>query len=151
MRTSFFYRAAVLGLLFASLGMAQESKTERKPINLPRGQTANLPFSDAIMVGNTMYISGRLGIDLNTMKIPSDPKEEAKLLLDAFKSVLAQADLTMDNLVYVTVSCSDLSLFGAWNEVYRNYFKADFPARAFIGSGKLLFDAHFEMQGIAVK
>ena len=130
---------------------AQESKTQRRVVNLPRGETANLPFSDAIIVGNTLYISGRGGIDLTTMKVPADPKEEAKLLLEDFKSILAKADMTMDNLVYVTVYCPDLSLYGAFNEVYRSYFSKDFPARAFVGSGPLLFGMHFEMQGIAAK
>ena len=72
-------------------------------------------------------------------------------MLDGFKAVLAQANMTMDDLVTVQVFCSDVSLFDKWNGVYRSYFKKDFPARAFIGSGKLLFDAHFEMQGTAVK
>jgi enamine deaminase RidA (YjgF/YER057c/UK114 family) len=49
------------------------------------------------------------------------------------------------------VFCPDLTLCQEFNEIYRTYFIKDFPARAFIGSGKLLFDAHFEMQGTAVK
>jgi 2-iminobutanoate/2-iminopropanoate deaminase len=134
-----------------SFSFGQESQPARKTINVPRGQLANLPFSDAVMVGNTLYISGRGGIDLHTMKAPDDPKKEAKLLLDDFKSVLAQADMTMDDLVSVTVYCSDVSLYKVFNEVYRTYFSKDFPARAFIGSGPLLFGIRFEMQGIAVK
>jgi enamine deaminase RidA (YjgF/YER057c/UK114 family) len=57
----------------------------------------------------------------------------------------------MEDLVTVTVFCSDVKHYADWNEVYRSYFKQEFPARAFIGSGRLLFDARFEMQGIAVK
>jgi enamine deaminase RidA (YjgF/YER057c/UK114 family) len=57
----------------------------------------------------------------------------------------------MDDLVFVQIFCSDVAHYGAFNEVYRSYFKREFPARAFIGSGKLLFDARFELQGIAVK
>ncbi len=149
----------ILPLFFATLVLlsavspagAQESKTPRQTVNLPRGQAASFPFSDAVMAGNTLYISGRLGIDLTTMKIPADTKDEVKLLLDGFKSVLARADMTMDNLVSVTVYCPDVSLYGTFNDIYRTYFKGDFPTRAFIGSGPLLFGAHFEMQGIAVK
>ena len=59
--------------------------------------------------------------------------------------------MTMDDLVYVTVYCPDLSLYGEFNSVYRTYFTGEFPARAFIGSGPLLFGGHFEVQGIAVK
>jgi len=138
-------------LLITSLPGAQESRTARRAVNLPRGAAANLPFSDAVMVGNTLYISGRGGIDMKTMKAPAEPKEEAKMLLEGYKSLLARADMRMDDLVFVTVYCPDLSLYSVFNEVYRSYFSKEFPARAFIGSGPLLFGMRFEMQGIAVK
>ena len=70
---------------------------------------------------------------------------------DSFKRVLALADMTLDDLVSVTVYCPDLSLYGDFNEVYRGYFGDNLPARAFIGSGPLLFGMRFEMQAIAVK
>jgi len=59
--------------------------------------------------------------------------------------------MTMDDLVSVQVFCSDVALFGAFNDVYRGYFTKGFPARAFLGSGPLLSGARFEVQGIAVK
>jgi 2-iminobutanoate/2-iminopropanoate deaminase len=146
----YFCSVILVAGIFLSLPVrAQDSK--RTIINLPRGGTSNLPFNDAVLVGKTLYISGRLGIDMKTMKIPTDPKEEVKLLLDGYKAVLEQAKMTTDDLVTVTVYCPDISLFATFNEIYRSYFKKDFPARAFIGSGPLLFGAHFEMQGIAVK
>ena len=141
--------AAVLSLPLPSC--ASNPAPERSVVSLPRGGTATLPFSDAVLVGRTLYISGRTGIDLTTMKPPADPHDEARLLLDSYKAVLAKAGMTMDDLVYVTVYCPDLSLYATFNEVYRSYFSKDFPARAFVGSGPLLFGSHFEMQGIAVK
>ena len=83
--------------------------------------------------------------------MPDDPRAEARLLLESIKRTLGEAGFTMDDLVYVTVYCSDVKHWADWNAVYRSYFKREFPARAFIGSGRLLFDARFEMQGIAVK
>jgi 2-iminobutanoate/2-iminopropanoate deaminase len=130
---------------------AQEQQTTRTNINLPRDQAAARPFNEAVLVGNTLYISGRLGMDPKTGKIPADLKEEIKLILDGYKALLEQAKMTMGNLVYVTVYCPDLTLYDVFNEVYRSYFNKDLPARAFIGSGPLLRGAHFEMQGIAVK
>ena len=141
--------AIVLGLPF--LSCAPNPPPQRVVVNLPRGAAAALPFSDAIRVGHTLYVSGQLGIDFATMKVPTDPKEEARLLLENFKLVVGTAGMSMDDLVTVTVYCSDLSLYAAFNEVYRTYFTGNFPARAFIGSGPLLFGSHFEMQGIAVK
>jgi 2-iminobutanoate/2-iminopropanoate deaminase len=139
---------AALLVALASLGGAQ---TPRTVVNLPRGELAKIPLSDAILVGNTLYLSGRGGIDFKTMKAPADPKDEAKLLMDDVKAVLEKAGMTMDNLVSVTIYCSDLSLYAAFNSVYQSYFTKDFPARAFVGSGPLLFGLHFELQGIAIK
>jgi enamine deaminase RidA (YjgF/YER057c/UK114 family) len=65
--------------------------------------------------------------------------------------VLAEAGMTMNDLVNVQVFCSDVALFDTWNQVYRTYFSQPFPARAFVGSGPLLFGARFEMQAIAVR
>ncbi|HEX2714944.1 MAG TPA: RidA family protein [Candidatus Acidoferrales bacterium] len=67
------------------------------------------------------------------------------------RSILAEAGMTMEDLISVTVFCPDVSLYGKFNAVYRSYFKQDFPARAFVGSGPLLFGARFEMQATAVK
>lgn len=73
------------------------------------------------------------------------------MMLDAFRKTLSRANLTMNDLAYVQLFCSDVSLFEKFNSVYRTYFAEPFPARAFIGSGPLLFGARFEIQGIAVK
>lgn len=151
MNISRFFVATVLLLVFVTPATAQESKTDRRAINMRSGQAASLPFSDAVLVGNTLYLAGRLGLDPATNAPPKEIEQEVKLLLDGFKSVLTHANMTMENLVFVTVYCPDLSLYTKFNEVYRTYFQKDFPARAFVGSGPLLFGSHFEMQGIAVK
>ncbi len=140
--------AASLVLLLSTCAFAQE--TTRRHINLPN-RSVNAPFSDAVLVGDTLYLAGRIGLDPKTGKVPADVEQEAKNVLEQFKQVLAQVGMTMDDLVTVQVFCSDVALFDKWNGVYRTYFGKDFPARAFIGSGTLLFNAHFEMQGVAYK
>jgi reactive intermediate/imine deaminase len=148
-RTGLFVLA--LFFTFASTALADDTRTERRIIQSPEMAALDLPFSEAVLVGNTLYISGSGGFDLETMTVPEDPKEEAKLLMETFKKILAQADMTMDDLVYVTIYCPDLSLYADFNEVYRSYFESDFPARAFVGSAPLLLGMRFEMQGIAVR
>jgi len=124
----------------------------QKKIRSERTRSANLPFSDAVWAGDTLYLSGHLGLEPATGKPPASATDEAKLALDAFKKTLEAAGLTMNNLVSVQIFCSDVSLFNEFNAVYRTYFSSDaFPARAFLGSGNLLFDARFEVQGIAVR
>jgi 2-iminobutanoate/2-iminopropanoate deaminase len=108
------------------------------------------PYSGAVQVGNTLYLSGDIGADANN-QIPDTPEAEATLLLNSIQKTLKDAGFTMDDLVTVTVYCSDVKHYDSFNKVYRNYFKKEFPARAFIGAGTLLLNARFEMQGIAVK
>ena len=109
------------------------------------------PFSDAVRVGQTLYLAGRIGLDPATNKPPADAAAEVRTVMDQIKAVLAQEGMSMDDLVTVTVYCTDLGLYGTFNDVYRTYFTKGFPARAFIGSGPLLAGGRFEVQGIAVK
>jgi 2-iminobutanoate/2-iminopropanoate deaminase len=143
---------AVAGILIVRGAFSQVTvQPTRRAINLP-DKSAQLPFSDAIVSGNTLYLAGRIGIDLKTGKAPEKIEDEIKLLLDGEKDVLAQAGMTMDDLVYVQIACTDLSLFEKFNPIYRSYFTTkDLPAREFIGAGSLLRGGHFELQAIAVK
>jgi 2-iminobutanoate/2-iminopropanoate deaminase len=109
------------------------------------------PFSDAVWAGDMLYLSGHIGLDPETGLPPSPLDREIHLMLDTFKATLAMAGLKMENLVYVQVFCSDVSLFTPFNAIYRTYFGKNFPARAFLGSGPLLFGARFEIQGIAAR
>lgn len=122
----------------------------KRYINLP-GRSHSYPFSDAVLAGDTLYLSGRIGFDPATGKPAANAQDEAHFVLDGIRQVLAQAAMTMDDLVYVQVFCPDVSLFDTFNAVYRRFFSGDFPARAFLGSGPLLFGARFEVQGIAVR
>jgi enamine deaminase RidA (YjgF/YER057c/UK114 family) len=130
--------------------VAADKTAKRRTINLP-GRTDGLPFSDAVLVGDTLYLAGRIGLDPKTRRPPADVETEIKILLDGMKSTLAEAGMTMDNLVYVQVYCPDLALYEKFNAAYRTYFGKEFPARAFVGSGPLLFGGHFEIQAIAAK
>lgn len=137
----------VIGL---SAAITATSGQSTRYINLA-DKNAQLPFSDGVLAGNTLYLAGRLGVDRKTNKVPDDIETEIRLMLDGFKATLAEAGMTMDNLVTVTVYCPDLTLYDKFNAVYRTYFGKNFPARAFIGSGPLLRGAHFEMQAIAAR
>jgi 2-iminobutanoate/2-iminopropanoate deaminase len=122
---------------------------DRKFFNLPR--KAALPFSDAVLVGDTLYLSGRIGIDPATGLAPASVDEEVKLLFDGFEKVLAQAGMTMDDLVSVQIYSPDVSLWERFNQAYLKRFSKELPARAFIGSGPLLKGGRFEMMGTAVR
>jgi len=125
-------------------------KRERRYINIG-GRPANLPFSDGVLVGDTLFLSGRIGIDPRTMQAAADVDDEIRLLLDGVRATLEAAGMTMDDLVYVQVYCTDLSLYDQFNAAYRKYFGKDLPARAFLGAGLLLRNARFEVQAIAMR
>jgi 2-iminobutanoate/2-iminopropanoate deaminase len=127
-----------------------EMQSKRRVINL-QDKPAQAPFSNAILAGDTLYLAGSIGLDPKTGKAPDKIDDEIKNLFDNCNSVLGAAGMTMDDLVYVQVFCSDLALYDKFNAAYRTHFSKDFPARAFIGAGSILRGGHFEMQAIAVR
>jgi enamine deaminase RidA (YjgF/YER057c/UK114 family) len=142
--------AVAIVMLGSGLVPAAEAPVERREIRLASRPASDVrPFSDAVLVGNTLYLAGRTGGDKDG-KIPTDPADEARAVMDQIKAVLAQEKMAMDDLVTVQVFCTDVKYYATFNDVYRTYF-TKFPARAFIGSGPLLGGARFEVQGIAVK
>jgi len=134
-------------LLPAAADAASRSYVDHK---VPPGSPP-LPFSDAVLSGDTLYVAGHLGIDPHTGNAPSDPAAEAHLVMDALKHTIESAGFAMDDLVSVTIYCTDLQLYDTFNAIYRTYFHGHYPARAFIGSDKLLRGAHFEVQGVATR
>jgi len=126
--------------------------SDRKYIVNPRpGDTKALPFSDAVLAGNTLYIAGHIGLDPKTNQAPADAELEAHLVMDGIKKTVENAGFTMDDIVSVQIFCTDLKLYDTFNNVYKTYFHGDYPARAFIGTDKILRNGHYEVLGIAVK
>ncbi len=148
MRRSLLTVSALLLLSAVSHPLEAQSRTYIEP-RTPADTDAG-PFSGAVLVDNTLYLSGTLGLDENG-EVPSNPEAEARNALNTIKRRVEAAGMTMDDLVFVQVFCSDVAHYDAWNRVYRTYFTTEFPARAFLGSGTLLFDARFEIQAIAVR
>lgn len=127
--------------------MASDLSAQREYID-PRhaSEEGVLPFSGAVWVGDLLFVSGSLG--LVDGRPPNDAAEEARLVMEAIKTTVEEAGITMDDLVSVQVFCSNVDLYDVFNEVYRTYFTENFPARAFLGSGPLLFGARFEVMAI---
>ena len=127
-----------------------QGATEHQFMNLP-GRTDNNPYSNMALVGDTLYLAGDIGIDDATGRPPEKVEDEVKILMDNLVRRLEMADMSIDDVVMVNVYCPDLSLYVPFNNVYRTYFKENFPARAFLGSGPLLLDGRFEMTAVAVR
>jgi 2-iminobutanoate/2-iminopropanoate deaminase len=130
--------------------MPTSKQHSRRIVNLPN-RPANLPFSDAVRVGDTLYISGRIGIDPATGLAPPELDRELELLFDGFSAVLAAAGMAWEDLVWVQIFSPEISLWDRFNAEYVKHFRGGYPARAFLGSAPLLRNGRFEMMGIAVK
>ena len=139
----------LLLLAMGAAGFATAGETRSYVNSRSATDEKALPFSGAVMAGNTLYISGSLG--LKDGKVPDDPSEEARLVMDSVKRNVEAAGMNMDDLVSVQIFCSDVAHYQKFNDVYKKYFTKEYPARAFIGAGTLLFNARFEVMAIAVK
>ncbi|HEY2809583.1 MAG TPA: Rid family hydrolase [Steroidobacteraceae bacterium] len=137
--------------LSAVLGVAATQASPQYFTHAVSPNAKPLPFSDAVLAGETLYVAGHLGLDPKTGQAPADTGAEAVLVMDSVQSTLKAAGLSMDDLVSVTVYCTDLSLYDSFNRTYVGYFHGQLPARAMIGVASLLRGGHFEVQGIAVR
>jgi 2-iminobutanoate/2-iminopropanoate deaminase len=128
------------------------SVADRKYIVGPKPANATaLPFSDGVLVGNTLYIAGHLGLDPKTGMPPAGAEDEAKAVMDGVKQTVESAGLTMDDIVSLQIFCTDLKQYEAFNAIYKTYFHGNYPARAFLGADKLVRGARFEVMGTAIK
>lgn len=151
-RAGFVFLVLVAAGLFTVRGAFSQAPAQatRRAIRLPE-DNPQAPFSGGILAGNTLYLAGRIGLD-KSGKAPAEINDEIKILLDQVKATVEQAGMSMDDLVYVQIACTDLSLFDKFNPIYRTYFTTkDLPAREFIGAASLLRGGHFELQAIAVR
>ncbi len=111
------------------------------------------PYSQAIKVGNTLYLAGQIAIDPKTNKVieATDIETQTRLVLDNLKAVVEAAGMTMGDIVSTTVFLADLNEFGKMNEVYATYFKDKPPARATVQVSRLPRDVRIEISAIAAR
>jgi len=135
-------------LLFSGALYAGESVTFLNP---EKPAATNLPFSEAVRVGNTLYLSGQLGVSPGTMTLVSGGMEaEAKQTMDNIKATLESHNLSMSNIVKCTVMIADISQWGIFNKIYVTYFEDNYPARSAFGANGLALGAQLEVECIAV-
>jgi len=112
------------------------------------GTTVAPPFSAAVVVGDTVYLSGNTD---GGAALGGTSADAARRVMEGMKRNVEAAGLTMDDIVSVQVFSSNLDDYAAFNDVYRTYFKGPLPARAYLGAARLLGDARFEIMGVAVR
>lgn len=110
------------------------------------------PYSQAVLAGNMLFISGQVAINPKTGNIEAgDIAAETHQVMHNLKNILAAAEIDFSRVVKTTIFLSDMSLFSAVNEVYAKYFKGDFPARETVAVKGLPRNVNVEISMIAMK
>ncbi|NJN50608.1 MAG: RidA family protein [Gammaproteobacteria bacterium] len=118
----------------------------------PDAASQNLPFSEAVRVDDTLYLSGELGRLPGTLElVEGGIGPQTRQTMDNIAATLARHGGTMNDVVKCTIFMADMSQWAAMNEVYRTYFAADaLPARSALGASALAVGASVEIECIAV-
>lgn len=118
----------------------------KKIVNTSNAPAPIGPYNQAVIVGDSVYISGTIAMDLQSKQLVKvHIKEETKLVMEYIEAILKEAGCTFDNVVKTTIFLNDMNNFVHVNEVYSSYFKKDFPARATIQAQRLPKDANVEI------
>lgn len=125
----------------------------KKIINTPSAPAPIGPYNQAVLSGNTLYISGQIAIDPNNGElIEGDIKKETKQSMENLKAILAEAGMTFENVVKTTIFLKDMHQFTEVNSVYGLYFDAETaPARETVEVSNLPKFVNVEISMIAIK
>lgn len=143
--------AVTAGVTFAGISIAGESG-EVEFLNSGKVLPKDLPFSEAVRVGDTLYLSGQIGVVPGSLKLVEGGLEaEAKQTLKNIKTSLETHGYSMDDLVKCTVMLADIAEWPAFNEIYKSFFEKRYPARSAFGANGLALGARVEVECIAVR
>ena len=116
-----------------------------------KGAPPGVPFSAAVRVGSMLYLSGQIGSVPGQMQLVAGGiREQATQTMDNIAAVLAANGLGVDDIVRCTVMLADMAEWGAFNDVYRTYFKKHYPARSAFGANGLALGARVEVECMAL-
>ncbi|MDH3292320.1 MAG: Rid family detoxifying hydrolase [Gemmatimonadota bacterium] len=142
-------RAALMSVITFAL-IATACTQEKQTIQLP-GSLEGLPFSSAVRVGDMLYLSGQIGVLPGTRDLaPGGTAAETRQTMENIRAVLDHAGSSMDRVVKCTVFLLDMADYQAMNEVYREFFPRDPPARSALAASALALGARVEIECMAL-
>lgn len=125
---------------------------EKKIVNTSAAPAPIGPYSQAVQVGNLLFVSGQIAINPATGNIDAtDIISETHQAMHNVKSILAEAQMDFNSVVKTTIFLSDMSLFASVNEVYGKYFQGDFPARETVAVKGLPKNVNVEISVVAAR
>lgn len=122
-----------------------------KSIVTSKAPAAIGPYSQGKDIGNLVFTSGQLPINMETGNMETEIKAATNASLENVKAILEEAGLTMSDIVKTTVFISDMENFGQMNEVYATFFGESAPARSCVQVARLPKDALVEIEAVAVR
>ena len=141
---------AILTALASPLLSEDRLSTAPHYFPMPSTGTTPLPFSEAVQLGDTLYVSGQIGNLPGTLTLASGGiGSEARRALENIKAILERHGTSLENVVKCTVFLADIKDWPAFNEVYREFFKTNPPARSALGANGLAIGARVEVECIA--
>lgn len=109
------------------------------------------PYSQAVLVDDTLYVSGNIPVNPSTGDVSDGIVNQSKQVFENMKAVLNEAGMGFENVVKTTAFLTDLSNFATFNEIYASYFVAPYPARSCVEVSKLPKNVLVEVECIAKK
>jgi len=135
-------------LLLGACASEQPRAADLEFFPIPGRQT--LPFSEAVRVGDMLYLSGQLGTDSAGKLVPGGIGPETRQALSNIAAALTRHGSSLDQVVKCTVMLADVAEWGAMNEVYVTFFRSHRPARSAFGTSGLALGARLELECLAV-
>ena len=124
----------------------------KKIVNISDAPKPIAPYSQAILAGDTLYVSGQIAIDPYTGELVKDSiQSQTKQVLENIRAILKEVSMDFSNIVKVSIFLSDMSIYKEVNEVYGSYFKNNPPAREAIAAKGLPMGVDVEMSCVAVR
>jgi reactive intermediate/imine deaminase len=143
---------AVAAFLLSCHAPPVEQEIAVEFLNSPGTESLSLPFSEAVRVGEILYLTGQLGnVPGSKDLVPGGIAAETKQALENVKAAVERHGSSMDRVVKCTVFLADIGEWPAMNEVYRTYFPGSPPARSAMGVNGLALGARVEIECIAVQ
>lgn len=147
----FFILILGLFLAFSSCQTTELEQVVPEKEVFKMGGARGRPFSQAVKFGNLLFLSGSIGMDLETNEMPPEVSEQTKNCLERLGAILRQANMDYSDVVRCTVYLTDLEDYAEMNKAYSSFFPVDPPARACVQVAGLVRDAKVEISMIAAK
>ena len=123
----------------------------KQKIETPEAPSAIGPYSQAIKVGDSIFLSGQIPLDPATMKLVEGEENQIRRVFDNIQAVCKAAGCNLNDIVKLNISLKDLSIFNKVNEIMLDYFEEPYPARAALQVARLPLDSLIEVEAIIIK